>query len=405
MRHVTGYTRKQDRQLFDKRRPWAPGKRPPTPPSTLYPGCNVRILSSAPQWAFGPNAPPVYPGHMPEPKPTEEQASTEPEPIQTGQPEDPSAPPNEIDKREEQLDLEENQTAPDISSAAEENEPVQAEQAQDEPTEDQPAQDEPTEEESRPEPIYLEDLDPHTQRVVYSALALPPEPGLGPKILEQPPADQPEPPAPDRARGNRKTPAPRRCQTQDLTVIRHEARCSICKHPERESIDQAILHWEPFTRIALEFNLGSRLAVYRHARTLQLSEQRASKSRHCLAQIMEHAGSVIPTAGDVIRAVRAFSCLDDTGRWTEPRREVLVTHQYAEPSGPNRPAGVQRPRQLPAPAGSSSQQERRPAWRRFFSRRQVRPAQSPNLAAFPARDLIDTHDEQNSHLTPTESDT
>jgi hypothetical protein len=44
----------------------------------------------------------------------------------------------------------------------------------------------------------------------------------------------------------------------------HEPQCTICNHPEREDIDQAILHWHSPTAIAFEFGLPDRRIVYRH---------------------------------------------------------------------------------------------------------------------------------------------
>jgi hypothetical protein len=49
---------------------------------------------------------------------------------------------------------------------------------------------------------------------------------------------------------------------------------------------------------------------------------------------MEQAESVTPTADEIIRAVRAYSCLGEDGGWTEPARRVVITHEYVNhPSG------------------------------------------------------------------------
>ena len=228
----------------------------------------------------------------------------------------------------------------------------------------------------QPVPLQVEDLDPHTQREVYSTLALPPESGLGPKAVVAPKSSpKPHPSTRPRVKTARKSVPLSAGGDKDLTQIRHEARCTICNHPDRNAIEQAFLHWEPPSRIAYEFKLGSRLAVYRHARTLGLFEQRVSKTRHVLAQVMEQAGSVVPTADAVIRAVRAFSCLDDNGRWNEPRKEITITRRVI-------PAAVPVPVDADSPSPLNS-----------------------NMVALPTCNLIDTHVEQNSTSTPTESAT
>src|SRR5579863_2603422 len=113
----------------------------------------------------------------------------------------------------------------------------------------------------------------------------------------------------------------------DTSLSHHEARCTICNHPERAAIDEAFLHWQRPTAIAHEFQLGDRRIVYRHAHALGLFHQRAAKSRRSLEFIMEQAETVTATADSVIRAVRAHSCLGEDGRWTEPRKEVLITQK------------------------------------------------------------------------------
>ena len=119
---------------------------------------------------------------------------------------------------------------------------------------------------------------------------------------------------------------------EDISLTHHAARCSICNHPDRDEIEQGFLHWESPTRLAHEFNLGHRRAVYRHARALGLFKRRVAHSRRILEFIMEKAESVTPTADSIIRAVRAYACLSEDGRWTEPTKRVIITHEYVEPA-------------------------------------------------------------------------
>lgn len=114
----------------------------------------------------------------------------------------------------------------------------------------------------------------------------------------------------------------------------HSIRCVICKHPDREAIEHEFLRWISPADIAKEFNLGHCRGIYRHAHALGLFKERADQTRHRLGLILEHAGNVTPTANDIIRAVRAYSCLDEEGHWHEPTRRVIITHQHLPPGAP-----------------------------------------------------------------------
>jgi hypothetical protein len=359
MKHVTGYRLSQDRRLFgNKRRPLAPGHGSPKPPTTMFPGSNVRILSTTPQWAFGPNAPPVYPGPTPPPpEQPEQRAPAKPEPIQSRVSNALTS--NELGTPEAKIGRA--SSAPDIKDIKEIVAPDQDEQAALEPIQptqpqpddrgalrarqtnnemtkipsptahDEPIEEEPVQDQTGPEPIYLEDLDPHTQRVVYSVMANAPERGLGPKALFgtrsiEPPIhpEETEPtdlPAPE--------PVERR-PAKPIEMKRHVSHCTICKHPERAAIDQAFLHWWPIADLAYYFKLGNRLVVYRHAHALGLFEKRGARTQHALGYMIEQAQTVTPTGDCIIRAIRALSCLDENGRWHEPRKEVLIMHQYLD---------------------------------------------------------------------------
>lgn len=127
---------------------------------------------------------------------------------------------------------------------------------------------------------------------------------------------------------------PLRCEKSDnrdaSSLRRHESHCTICKHPQRDAIDQAFLHWERPSAIADEFHLPDRAMIYRHAHALGLFRQRAAKSRHALQFIVEQADGVKATADSIIRAVRALSCLTEDGRWIEPVKRTIITHEFID---------------------------------------------------------------------------
>jgi hypothetical protein len=108
---------------------------------------------------------------------------------------------------------------------------------------------------------------------------------------------------------------------------RHERLCSICRHPERDAIEEAFLQWQRACDIFREFKLPSRTTVYRHAHAVGLFEQRARALRFVLENIMEESSACAPSADSIIRAVRAYSCLDDRGRWIEPPRRLIIQRE------------------------------------------------------------------------------
>jgi hypothetical protein len=108
---------------------------------------------------------------------------------------------------------------------------------------------------------------------------------------------------------------------------RHERLCSICHHPDRDAIEEAFLQWQRACDIHREFKLPSRTTVYRHAHAVGLFEQRARALRFVLENIMEESSACAPSADSIIRAVRAYSCLDDRGRWIEPPRRLIIQRE------------------------------------------------------------------------------
>ncbi len=105
--------------------------------------------------------------------------------------------------------------------------------------------------------------------------------------------------------------------TRASFISYHSRRCSICRHPERELIDQEFLHWTQVDSIAETYEIDRR-AIYRHAHATNLFSQRNRGLRFALGHIIEQAQDVEVTADSIIRAVRLFACLNDDGEWVAP---------------------------------------------------------------------------------------
>jgi hypothetical protein len=147
---------------------------------------------------------------------------------------------------------------------------------------------------------------------------------------------------PSLARKRRKRRARRRVSRapqNESALERHLRLCTVCNHDDREDIEDDFLNWLPAEDIADNYDLDYQ-AVYRHARATGLSDQRENNLRSALGLIVERASTARITGGNVLRAIRAYSCLDRTGRWTDPPMHVVVSSgsELAQP----KPAGRSR---------------------------------------------------------------
>jgi hypothetical protein len=104
----------------------------------------------------------------------------------------------------------------------------------------------------------------------------------------------------------------------------HQRNCTVCSHPDRKSIEESFLRWDSTIEIADEYEI-SRSAVYRHAHALDLFDRRNRNVRFALGHLIEEASRVIPTADSIIRAVRAFTRVNDSGQWVDPPQHFIVS--------------------------------------------------------------------------------
>jgi hypothetical protein len=110
-----------------------------------------------------------------------------------------------------------------------------------------------------------------------------------------------------------------------INFDRHARVCTICRHPQREAIEEAFIDWVSPLRIHKWFDVGHYQMVYRHAHAAGLFELRRRNARIALERLIENAEDVKATPESVIRAVQALSRIDDNGRWTEPVRRVVIS--------------------------------------------------------------------------------
>ena len=127
-------------------------------------------------------------------------------------------------------------------------------------------------------------------------------------------------------------------------LARHRRKCSICRHPERETIEDLFIHWHSPNTIANYFDdtaddaedagdeSANRLritwvAIYRHAYAVGLDEVRRRNLRFAFEHILEQAGDITPTSASIMAAARAYAaCVNGTGQWNDPPKQVIVTN-------------------------------------------------------------------------------
>jgi hypothetical protein len=112
-------------------------------------------------------------------------------------------------------------------------------------------------------------------------------------------------------------------------VPRHNRKCTICKHRDRESIEQDYLRWHSPQRIARDFRLPHYSSIYRHARAKGLLALRQKSLRSSLENFIEQAESVRVTAASVIAAVRLYAQMNDSGELVKPPKTRVIPSQPA----------------------------------------------------------------------------
>jgi murein L,D-transpeptidase YcbB/YkuD len=110
---------------------------------------------------------------------------------------------------------------------------------------------------------------------------------------------------------------------------RHEAQCSICKHPRREEIEHEWCSWASTARLAAKYKI-SKDAIYRHAGALGLFERRSRNLKAALEKIIEQAESVDVNASAVVSAIQAYAKINSQGAWVDRVEQVNLNDLFAK---------------------------------------------------------------------------
>lgn len=119
-------------------------------------------------------------------------------------------------------------------------------------------------------------------------------------------------------------------------LARHSRRCTVCSHPDRDAIEAEFIRWRSPIRIAEEYGIVDRRSIYRHAQATGLIHRRRREASRVLEHVLERAESTPTEEFDVItRALRLYTHLDDDARFREPVRTHHVLHGQIAPPAAN----------------------------------------------------------------------
>jgi hypothetical protein len=124
-------------------------------------------------------------------------------------------------------------------------------------------------------------------------------------------------------------------------LARHARKCSICKHPRREAIEDDFFRWGDPVRISDEYHLPGISSLYRHAEATGLLARRRRNLRGVAERVLENVDDAKVSGSTILRAMRIFAHVTEDGQWLEPPKESLVTHIHKfEPAASPLPAPV-----------------------------------------------------------------
>jgi hypothetical protein len=211
-----------------------------------------------------------------------------------------------------------------------------------------------------------------------------PEPPHAPEKIDVALVLAPTPPAPAQSVDVAKTAAPAAAATRkrakprikkairrtlachlpkpELTTLeRHQRKCAICKHREREQLEEDFLNWSAPDQIADDYDLEDYRCIYRHAHATGLMELRSMNLRFAAESIVEQSASVTPSADAVLRAIRMCTRINNRGEWHEPPSHVIFSSTGRASAAPQHQPALPAPESPENPTHSPVSNRQLPA--------------------------------------------
>jgi hypothetical protein len=115
----------------------------------------------------------------------------------------------------------------------------------------------------------------------------------------------------------------------------HTRRCNVCRHPDRKAIEHEFLRWRSPDKIAREYGIPDHSSIYRHVHATGIFARRRRAVRVALESVIECAEIVKVTASSVIKAVHAYTHINEFGEWIKHPTKHIVIVQHQNASGEN----------------------------------------------------------------------
>jgi hypothetical protein len=124
----------------------------------------------------------------------------------------------------------------------------------------------------------------------------------------------------------------------------HTRRCNVCRHPNRKAIEHEFLRWRSPDQIAREYGIPDHSSIYRHVHATGIFARRRKAVRVALESVIECAEIVKVTAASVIKAVHAYTHINEFGEWIKHPTTHIVIVKHENASGEDtQPAPNQSP--------------------------------------------------------------
>jgi hypothetical protein len=114
-----------------------------------------------------------------------------------------------------------------------------------------------------------------------------------------------------------------------ISLGRHERKCEVCNHPDREAIEQEFLRWYAVEDIAIDHDIANTSSIYRHGHRM---------IRVALEPLIEQATCVKASASTIISAVRTYARVNSAGEWISARSKAQESRR-SRATGRRRAAG------------------------------------------------------------------
>lgn len=164
--------------------------------------------------------------------------------------------------------------------------------------------------------------------------------------------------------------------TVSPALERHQRKCSICRRQDRDDIEQAFLHWESLAALQLDYRV-TESAIHRHALATGLYGRRKRNLRFLLEHVLERHSEATITLDSLLRAIRAYSSINDSGEYVERPTQVVVSSggaYGAAAAASSQPAQSAAPAKLVRTISTAGSISLRPAKKKYTAVRTTRSA-------------------------------